>query len=430
VLHKLLFSMHGQLGRVLDWAQATSPDIMKLTFRQAAARSDRWHNEGVGVPGARSRPTIAMAGEVVHRFPDGWTIQRLPSQAHVREEGVVMHHCVGKQPFYWNQVLAGAWTLESLRDPKGKSYLTLTVKPDGEILYAKGHWDRDPGSADPGANAPAVARRKLRETLTPEVLLAECHRVAAYAQARGSDLTAPDLLRCGRMLEAERQRQARALAVAPQEQAGGPNRRGSRQPGPEEEYGVGVVAVPSPLGKFPLPMLVLRRRGRWDEVLLTPPPELIFAPPRYEERNEEPAEVYRARVRTYLGFMEMASAALNDAGDDPPAVAGPWQAIEDQIHHRTGERGGTVLLGEVPAWISPQTVGAAVAGQRPQARRRSPKEREALAALIAAALNAVEGEDEAPEPEPQIPAGRGRVIPFRRPGGNASRVSGRKRPRG
>jgi hypothetical protein len=201
-------SLRNQLPRVLDWAMATGPDLMTLRFKQAKARSDRWHAQGAGGEGLTVARGVPLPGEVVYRFADGWTVQRLGSFRHLQSEGQVLHHCVGRGTYYWDGVVSGKWTIESLRDPKGKPYVTLTVLPNGRIIYAKGHFDRLAGERMERRYAPSTY-----DKLTDEALDLECLRLDEYQRFRDPPPgdVASDLVTCARRLELI---QARAAAQA------------------------------------------------------------------------------------------------------------------------------------------------------------------------------------------------------------------------
>lgn len=64
-------------------------------------------------------------GEVVHRWPDGWTVQELAPED-LEVEGEVMQHCVGD---YCEEVESGETVIYSLRDPQGKPYVTMEFNP-------------------------------------------------------------------------------------------------------------------------------------------------------------------------------------------------------------------------------------------------------------------------------------------------------------
>lgn len=78
------------------------------------------------------------SGEVQHRLPNGWTIQKLMSPQALTEEGDIMGHCVGG---YHNAVADGDTKIYSLRDDKNIPHVTMEVQPDpdGGTKYKHPH---------------------------------------------------------------------------------------------------------------------------------------------------------------------------------------------------------------------------------------------------------------------------------------------------
>lgn len=77
-------------------------------------------------------------GETVYEFKDGWTIQRLTTEAQLQYEGDVMNHCVGG---YAPEAESGRALIYSLRDEKGKPHVTIEM----EGFQA---WVPDPADAE------------------------------------------------------------------------------------------------------------------------------------------------------------------------------------------------------------------------------------------------------------------------------------------
>lgn len=64
-------------------------------------------------------------GEVVYKYDDGWTMQKLTTPEQLQFEGDEMGHCVGG---YSNQVENGSNIIYSLRDPKGMPHVTIEIE--------------------------------------------------------------------------------------------------------------------------------------------------------------------------------------------------------------------------------------------------------------------------------------------------------------
>jgi hypothetical protein len=77
-------------------------------------------------------------GEVVHSFNDGWQIVKLNTPEELDGESAMMQHCVG-QGSYDELVLSGHCSIFSLRDPFGKSHVTIncTKYLDDDSLLAE-----------------------------------------------------------------------------------------------------------------------------------------------------------------------------------------------------------------------------------------------------------------------------------------------------
>jgi len=143
-----------EMPRVLDWASVVNPDLFAITFSQAKARSDRWHatlGEDHDRPGRTRKSALRRPNgvahevpseKVVYRFENGWTVVDLTEWSQFREESAILHHCIGRSTTYYDDVRNGTYRVQSLRDPKRRSWLTITVETNGMIRYAKGFYDR------------------------------------------------------------------------------------------------------------------------------------------------------------------------------------------------------------------------------------------------------------------------------------------------
>jgi hypothetical protein len=118
--------IHTNLPAIVDWASDARPNIMQLSYNQAIRRSNAWHRE-------LKKKEIAKAvepGEVVFRFPDGWTVQKLSTRAHLQQEGAALDHCVGQARHYGDEMQEGRIEVYSLRDPEGRPWVTMEALPN------------------------------------------------------------------------------------------------------------------------------------------------------------------------------------------------------------------------------------------------------------------------------------------------------------
>ena len=111
------------IGSITDWANATHPDLMRFSVPQAVDAQREWHEE---MKHAATGQAVGK-GEVVHRFPDRWTFERLTTAEQLSDEGASQGHCVGGTS-YRNAVESGAMRIYSLRDPKGVPHVTVEIE--------------------------------------------------------------------------------------------------------------------------------------------------------------------------------------------------------------------------------------------------------------------------------------------------------------
>jgi hypothetical protein len=95
-------------------------------------------------------------GEVLHQFPDGWSVRRLQNQAEHEDEGDMMGHCIGKVGTnYAEQTEHGKMIYASLRDHRNVPHATMELTPNhwentqtGET-YLGHQWDAGPNGIGP-----------------------------------------------------------------------------------------------------------------------------------------------------------------------------------------------------------------------------------------------------------------------------------------
>lgn len=120
--HTQYHVLRNNLGAILDWSEQTGTPLEGMTALQAKFASDRWHEELKRNAAAGSAPQ----GEIVQRWDDGFTMQRLEGKRQLTAEGEAMGHCVGG---YADRVASGAIEIYSLRDSKGRPHVTVEIKP-------------------------------------------------------------------------------------------------------------------------------------------------------------------------------------------------------------------------------------------------------------------------------------------------------------
>lgn len=123
------------------WASETKQDISKVSLVGALLASDSY------VPNAARKGTQESdANPVVYRFADGHKVVELKTDEALKREGEVMKHCVGD---YCEAVSAGESIIYSLRDPSGKSLITMELDPEsGHFVQIFGPSNRDPNDEE------------------------------------------------------------------------------------------------------------------------------------------------------------------------------------------------------------------------------------------------------------------------------------------
>jgi hypothetical protein len=191
--------------------------IRPLTIEEVKKASSLWHREIE----RQTQMGKVIPGKLIYELPQGWRVEKLTSRAHLKAEGTVLAHCIGRSNTYWNTINSGTHTVHSLRDSEGMPQLTLYLTLDERgkptrLDQAKGKSNRSPGGRGSSTE--------------------ECSELRAYMDWISGDRThhipmGGDLAACQTKWAAEDREKAEA-----QRQAGGqrprPRRRGRRQ---EEE---------------------------------------------------------------------------------------------------------------------------------------------------------------------------------------------------
>jgi hypothetical protein len=134
-----------------DFHQAMLDLLMPLSSATASRRSADWHGQGdlIGsdegvwsawhrrVEAAQAEDWRPRPGEVIRRWPNGFTLHNLSSSfAQFQDETKIMDHCVGRdhgRRNYWPGVQRGTKQIWSLRNPQGYPVVTFEV----EMRYNK-----------------------------------------------------------------------------------------------------------------------------------------------------------------------------------------------------------------------------------------------------------------------------------------------------
>lgn len=115
------------LNNLMDWIQATRPDLNTMTFAQAVQRSRQWHQTAFIGPITYRGPVTGKGRETIVQWPDGAVFERILSKQALEEEGSSMNHCVGG---YWPKVRRGESLIYSYRDAAGVPQITIEVKEE------------------------------------------------------------------------------------------------------------------------------------------------------------------------------------------------------------------------------------------------------------------------------------------------------------
>lgn len=117
-----------QLNHWADWYHSDHPsrrgkDIMQMKTPDMHQTIQDWDQE----MRENAQDQAQTRGEIVHSYPDGWTIQRLTEPQQLEDEGDAMGHCVGG---YHNLVQGGHSMIYSLRDHNNTPHVTMEFTPN------------------------------------------------------------------------------------------------------------------------------------------------------------------------------------------------------------------------------------------------------------------------------------------------------------
>lgn len=155
---------------MVDWIEATEPNLSVLTLQEAKTQSEAWHaqfqSQAIPAEGA------TLPGIVVARFPDGSTVHRLVTSDQLEAEGQVMGHCVGGY-----DARDETQVILSLRDSQGKSFETVEINVDAHkvgppsLAQRKGPNNREVSGGVFGELLEGLLLSQVTSEITPFVLV-------------------------------------------------------------------------------------------------------------------------------------------------------------------------------------------------------------------------------------------------------------------
>lgn len=119
-------AMQDNIGRLFDYFNTLRPEqINNLSVPDAFRNSEAWHAQ---LAKKMTDDPVAAGGAELHKeYPDKFKWLKLNSDEALDAEGKMMGHCVGS---YCDQVNSGNSQIYSLRDPQGRSHVTIEAKPN------------------------------------------------------------------------------------------------------------------------------------------------------------------------------------------------------------------------------------------------------------------------------------------------------------
>jgi len=116
--------LEAKMPNIATWAEATKPDLTKLTVAEAITAAAKFEpDDAAPVP----------QGEVIYRFADGWTVQELTEPEQIFAEGEAVQNCLRKSqygPEYFRRSQDGEIRIFSLRTPAGSPRVSMEFEID------------------------------------------------------------------------------------------------------------------------------------------------------------------------------------------------------------------------------------------------------------------------------------------------------------
>lgn len=119
----LLNSLEAKSGEIQDWVRACVFDLASFSAESALQRTAEWH-EAMANLGAGKFYEPVVPANVIHKFADGWSLQRVVSENDFKVEGNLMRHCVAS---YHDR---GDCIILSMRDQINMPHATFEVDKD------------------------------------------------------------------------------------------------------------------------------------------------------------------------------------------------------------------------------------------------------------------------------------------------------------
>lgn len=116
-----------ELNHWADWYRSDHPsrkgtDIMQMKTPELHQTIKDWDTD----MREKAKEQAQVRGDIIHSFPDGWTVQRLTTPEQLADEGEAMGHCVGS---YARPVQQGNSLIYSLRDHQNEPHATWEIAP-------------------------------------------------------------------------------------------------------------------------------------------------------------------------------------------------------------------------------------------------------------------------------------------------------------
>jgi hypothetical protein len=133
-------ALREEAARIRDWAERTGENLKGRTLENAIQETEQWHKEQAAVANGNYLPT--KAEDIVIKYNNGYTWQRISRGVDVKIEGNKMNHCVGS---YCEDVKNEKINVYSLRDKNNDPVITAGFKYDNAlVIQMKGKDDTDP----------------------------------------------------------------------------------------------------------------------------------------------------------------------------------------------------------------------------------------------------------------------------------------------
>lgn len=126
---------------IIDWANNKKPNISSLSFEQAYALSQQWH-DSIEFNNNIKNKEKEEDDKILYRCRDGIHYFVLLDAEDLGTEGEIMRNCVGG---YTDKVKQGRSLIISLRDEKNESHVTIEIdSQSGMAIQTKGKANGEP----------------------------------------------------------------------------------------------------------------------------------------------------------------------------------------------------------------------------------------------------------------------------------------------